>query len=83
MKKFLTISNAIYAFSILFALGVLAKVYYDRSTLPEGICPTDYNDRFIYASIIILIAGIVITSILDYNKKKAIKDIDHKNGEDD
>lgn len=70
MKKYWTLSNAIYAFTILFALGVLLKIYIDRARLPEGVCPTAYNNQWIYLSIGLLVIGTIVTSILDRQKKK-------------
>jgi len=70
MKKYLTLSNSIYTFSILFALGVMLKVYLDRYRLPEGVCPTAYNNQWIYLSIGLLITTTIVTSVVDYRKKK-------------
>lgn len=70
LKKHLTLSNGIYAFSILFALGVLLKVYLDRYRLPEGVCPTAYNNQWIYLSIGLLILATIVTSIMDRRNKK-------------
>jgi len=70
MKKYWTLSNAIYGFTILFALGVLLKVYIDKARLPEGVCPTAYNNQWIYLSIGLLVLGTIVTSILDRQKKK-------------
>lgn len=72
MKKYMTLSNAIYAFSIVFALGVLLKVYIDRFRLPEGVCPTAYNNGWIYLSIGILIVSTVITTVMDRKKKASL-----------
>lgn len=72
MKKHLTLSNGIYAASIIFALGVLLKVFIDRARLPEGVCPTAYNNELIYFSIGLLVVGTVVTSILDRRTKKRL-----------
>ncbi len=70
MKKYYTLSNIIYGVSILFALGVLAKVYLDRRGLPEGVCPVTNSAGLIYFSIGLLIVATVVTSILDRKKKE-------------
>lgn len=70
MKKYLTLSNGVYAVTILFALGVLLKVYIDKARLPEGVCPTAYNNELIYFSIGLLVVGTIITSLLDRKAKK-------------
>ena len=72
MKKHLTLSNGIYAATILFALGVLLKIFIDQARLPEGVCPTAYNNDLIYFSIGLLVVGTVVTSILDRRTKKKL-----------
>lgn len=83
MKKHMSVSNVIYAISIIFALGVLLKVYLDRSSLPEGVCPTDYNSELIYLSIGILIASTIVTSVLDRRSKKARLAAEAQRSDDD
>ncbi len=72
MKKYLTLSNGIYVATILFALGVLLKVYFDQARLPEGVCPTAFNSDLIYFSIGLLVIGTIVTSILDRRTKKRL-----------
>lgn len=71
MKKYLTVSNIIYGVSMLFAISVMAKVYYDRSQLPAGVCPITNNNIWVYSAIGVLLVSIVVTSILDRRSKKA------------
>lgn len=72
MKKYLTLSNGIYAVTIIFALGVLLKIYLDQARLPEGVCPTAYNNDLIYFSIGLLVVGTIVTSLLDRRTKKRL-----------
>ena len=76
MKKYLNLSNVIYGISILFALGVLLKIYLDRAGLPEGVCPTANNSGLIYLSIGLLIVATVVTSVLDKRQKVKSKEGD-------
>lgn len=69
MKKWFTTSNVIFSGSVLFALVVMGKVYYDRSRLPADVCPIDHNATILYIGIGVLVIGIIITSILDYRNK--------------
>lgn len=70
MKKYLTLSNIIYGISMLYALAVVAKVYYDRSQLPPNVCPITNNNPWIYSAIGVLLVSVVVTSILDRKNKK-------------
>ncbi len=72
MKKKMTVSNLLYAVSMLFAVGVLLKNYYDQSQLPPGVCPIDNNRGLMTVSILLLIGVTIGTSIYDYKKKKAV-----------
>lgn len=70
MKKWINVSNIIYAISMVYALGVVAKIYYDRQNLPAGVCPVTNNNIWVYSAIAVLVIGIVVTTILDRKKKK-------------
>jgi len=70
MKKWLTASNIIFLLSMLFALIVTGKIYYDRQQLPAGACPITQNSGLLYTAIAVLVMSIIVTSILDYSKKK-------------
>lgn len=54
-QRYLTAGNLLYIGSILFALGVLFKTFYERLRLPEGVCPIESNRPLLYAALIILI----------------------------
>lgn len=69
-KKWMTPSNLIFLASILYAGGVMAKVYLDRSSLPPDVCPITSNNGWIYSAIILLALSIVATTILDRKKGK-------------
>lgn len=77
MKKYFTLSNIIYSLSVLFALGVLAKVFLDRYRLPAGTCPTAYNNHWIYLSIGLLLVATLITTVLD-RRAKGEEAVPHK-----
>ncbi len=74
MRKYLNVSNILFFGSVLFSIGVLLKIYIDRSSLPEGVCPADYNNGWVYLAIGLLVASTIYSSVIDYRKKKAAKE---------
>ncbi|MBC7961155.1 MAG: hypothetical protein H7X94_14945 [Vallitaleaceae bacterium] len=70
IKKYLTLSNLLFTGSVLFAIAVLLKTYLDNAKVPEGVCPVDNNRGLLIVAITILLLVTVITSIMDYKKKK-------------
>lgn len=72
IKKFLTLSNIIYAITLLYGGAVLAKIYYDRAQLPPGVCPIDNNNELIYSAIAVLLIGVIITWVIDRKQKKSL-----------
>lgn len=70
LKKHLTCSNVLFTASFLFAAGVLLKNYLDGLNVPPGVCPVQNNRGLMTIAIIILIVVTIVTSILDYKKKK-------------
>lgn len=64
------LANIIYGATMVFALGVLAKVYFDRASLPSGVCPADHNAQWLYLAIGLLVVGTVISSLLERRHKK-------------
>lgn len=71
MRNNKKLANIIYGATMVFALGVLAKVYLDRASLPSGVCPADHNAQWLYLAIGLLIVGTVISSLLERQHKKA------------
>lgn len=69
MKKWLTLSNILYTASILFALFVMVKTYFDRRNLPEGVCPFDNNRQLMFVAIGFLITVMIITTMMDRRKR--------------
>ena len=69
-KKVFTLSNLIYTSSLIFAVGVLVKTYIDRSKVPPGVCPIDDNRGLMILAIGILGFATIVTSVIDYRKKK-------------
>lgn len=70
IKKVKRVSDIIYIVTILYAIGVVAKNYYDQSVLPEGVCPVNNNYEYIVVAIGLLVTTFVVTSIIDYKFKK-------------
>lgn len=70
IKKLLTLSNIIFAVTMLYGGAVIAKVYYDQSQLPPGVCPIDNNNELIYSAIAVLIIGIVASFFIEKRDKK-------------
>lgn len=74
LKKVKRISDVIYVVTILYAVAIVAKNYYDQQMLPEGVCPIDNNYEYIVLAIALLVITFIVTSIIDYKFKKQ-KDI--------
>lgn len=72
MKK-ISVINVLYIVSVVYAIGIFVKIYYDRSKLPAGVCPIDNNNLLIYSSIVLLVVTSIITGVVDYRNKKAEK----------
>lgn len=70
LKEYLTISNLLYVGTVLFALGVILKIVFDRYHLPAGVCPIDNSRTLLYIAIILLIGVNLGTSIYSYWKNK-------------
>ena len=70
LKKIKRISDSMYVLIIIYAIVVVGKNYYDRSILPEGVCPITNNYAYIVAAIGLLIFTFIVTSIVDYKFKK-------------
>ncbi len=70
LKKIKRISDLIYIITILYAIAVVAKNYYDQSILPEGVCPVNNNYNYIVFAIGLLVLTFVTTSIIDHKFKK-------------
>lgn len=70
LKKVKRISDVIYIITILYAVAIVAKNYYDQSVLPEGVCPINNNYEYIVLAIALLVITFVVTSIIDYKFKK-------------
>lgn len=73
-KKLSIISNIIFFSSSIFALGVLAKNYIDRSKVPAGVCPIENNRSLMIVSIVILVLAFIFTTIIDRKLKKVKKE---------
>jgi len=70
LKKVKRISDIIYIITILYAVGIVGKNYYDQSILPEGVCSLNNNYEYIVVAIGLLVVTFIITSIIDYKLKK-------------
>ena len=73
LKKFKGISDAMYILIIIYAIAVVAKNYYDKSKLPEGVCPITNNYTYMVVAIGLLLLTFVVTTIVDYKFKKQSK----------
>jgi hypothetical protein len=70
IKKHWKISTLLEIGSMIFALGVLAKVMLERLQLPAGACPVDNNRPLLYVAIILLIVVNLGTYLYGRWKKK-------------
>lgn len=70
LKEYLTISNLLYIGTMVFALGVIIKILFDRYQLPAGACPVDNSRTLLYIAIVLLIGVNLGTSIYSYWKNK-------------
>lgn len=70
IKQLKLINNVLFYGSVIFAIGVLGKSYWDRSRLPEGVCPINNNSHLIYASIGLLIVSFAFSIILSQLEKR-------------
>lgn len=71
IKKVKKVSDLIYYISIAFAIIVIGKNYYDRASLPEGVCPVSNNYSLIIFAITLLIISFIVTSVIDRLNKKS------------
>lgn len=69
-KEYLTISNLLYIGTMIFALGVILKVIFDRYQLPPEVCPVDNSRTLLYIAIALLIVVNLGTSLYSYWKNK-------------
>jgi len=78
------ISDTLFGLIIIYALGIMAKTYFDQSKLPEGVCPISNNSTYMVIAIVLLIGAFIMTTFIDFKYKKAIKEnkIDTKSKED-
>ncbi len=72
IKKIKRISDLMYYATIIFAIIVIGKNYYDRWKLPEGVCPVNNNYGMIIFSIVLLIVSFVTTTFIDRKNKTSI-----------
>lgn len=70
LKKVKQVSDVIYILTIIYALAVVIKNYYDQSILPEGVCPVDNNYEYIILAIVLLVGTFITTSIIDHKFRK-------------
>ncbi len=70
IKKIKRISDVIYVITIVYAVVIVGKNYYDRSILPEGVCPVNNNYIYIISAIGLLVITFITTSIIDHKYKK-------------
>lgn len=82
IKDLKRINNILFYSSVIFALGVLGKNYWDRSRLPEGVCPIDNNSYLIYISISLLIVSFIFSIVLSHLEKKQVDLMEDKTEND-
>lgn len=70
MEKRIKLINNIFFYSTIILAGVvMAKTYYDRSKLPEGVCPITNNQTIYYLAIILLIISFIVNMIISIKYK--------------
>lgn len=68
--KLHTISNILFISAIFMSIFSLGKTFYERSRLPEGVCPIDNNRSMMFIGIIMLFLYLVISTVEGYISKK-------------
>ncbi|GMQ56709.1 hypothetical protein AN1V17_11030 [Vallitalea sediminicola] len=69
-KKLSKLSNIIFYIAIGTSIFALGKTYYDKSKLPEGVCPVDNNNWLLTIGIIMIIIYLIISLVQWYIYKK-------------
>ncbi|WBW99142.1 hypothetical protein [Oceanirhabdus sp. W0125-5] len=68
--KLHTISNMLFISAVFMGIFSLGKTFYERSRLPEGVCPIDNNRSMMIIGAILLLLYIVVSTVEDYINKK-------------
>ncbi|MCT4596265.1 MAG: hypothetical protein N4A50_00095 [Vallitalea sp.] len=70
-KRLSTLTNILFYISIVISVLALGKTYYDRITLPDGVCPVNDNNTLIIVALCSVIIYFIV-SIIDWyiNKNK-------------
>ncbi|GAA0177369.1 hypothetical protein SH2C18_06180 [Clostridium sediminicola] len=58
-KNFNLLTNMFFYLGVSVSLFAIGKTYYDRSVLPEGVCPVNDNRFLMYLGIISLIIHVI------------------------
>lgn len=69
-RKLHMLSNIIFYVAMAISIYALGKTYYERSKLPEGVCPVDDNRSILTIAIIVIIVYLIINFIEWYINKK-------------
>ncbi|GKX31114.1 hypothetical protein SH1V18_35940 [Vallitalea longa] len=70
-RKLHMLSNIIFYIAIAISIYALGKTYFERSKLPDGVCPVNNNRSILTIAIAVIIIYLIITFIEWYiNKKK-------------
>jgi len=70
LKKAKRITDILYILSIIFAVAIVLKNYFDKSKLPEGFCPVRNNMQYMIGAIVLLVIAFMASTIIDYMRKK-------------
>lgn len=68
--KLHTISNFLFVSAILISIFSLGKTFYERSRLPEGVCPIDNNRSIMIIGMFMLLLYLVVSTIEGHINKK-------------
>lgn len=62
--------DIIYYVAIAFSVIVISKNFYDRWSLPEGVCPVNNNYNLIVSAIVVLVIAFIASTFIDQKVKK-------------
>lgn len=70
IKRIKRISDFIYVSTILYALAIIVKNYYESKQVTEGVNVINNNMSLIIVAIVLLVITFITTSIIDYKYGK-------------
>ncbi|MCM1988613.1 hypothetical protein [Oceanirhabdus seepicola] len=68
--KLHTISNLLFISAVIISIFSLGKTVYERSRLPEGVCPIDNNRSIMIIGMIMLFLYLVVSTVEGYIRKE-------------